>query len=271
MKLSQSHIDTFQSGIRAFYAKHGRVQPWRETRDPYAIAVSEFMLQQTQVPRALTKYGAFLAKFPDVQTLAAADLREVLAEWKGLGYNRRAKLLRDMAAVVVDRFGGEIPPDEDALKSLPGIGPYTAGAIRAFAFNLPAVIIETNIRSVFIHTFFKDAEVVSDADIFPLVEQTLDGDNPREWYYALMDYGTFLKSAGVNPSRASRHYTKQSPFEGSDRQIRGRILELLLAHEPQTGDDLCAQIDADQPRILSILEKLAAEDILAVEGGYRIA
>ncbi|MFC1550973.1 A/G-specific adenine glycosylase [Candidatus Latescibacterota bacterium] len=271
MNLTPSKIAAFRSDIRAFYTEHGRSQPWRETRDPYHIAVSEFMLQQTQVPRVLPKYGRFLAAFPDIRSLAEADLRTVLAEWKGLGYNRRAKMLRDMAAEVVKRFGGEIPPDEAALRSLPGVGPYTAGAIRAFAFNLPSVIIETNIRSVFIHFFFKDSDSVNDSDILPLIEQTLDTANPRVWYYALMDYGAFLKNAGLNPGRSSAHYTKQSRFEGSDRQIRGKILELLIGHETLSAESICVMIDADPERTRGIIEKLVSENILDGADDLRIA
>ncbi|MFC1650505.1 A/G-specific adenine glycosylase [Candidatus Latescibacterota bacterium] len=270
MKLTKPEITSFQSEIHTFFAENGRILPWRETSDPYHIVISEIMLQQTQVPRVLPKYERFVELFPDIEALADTGLHAVLREWKGLGYNRRAKMLRDMAVEIVERFGGVIPSDEDALRSLPGIGPYTANAIRAFAFNIPSVFIETNIRSVFIHRFFKDRTGVNDAEIFPLIAQTLDTGRPRQWYYALMDYGAFLKKNIKNPNRSSAHYSKQSPFQGSDRQIRGLILELLLENDTLNAADVCARIDADPERTLAIIGKLASENIIVNDRYLRI-
>ncbi|MFC1541599.1 A/G-specific adenine glycosylase [Candidatus Latescibacterota bacterium] len=271
MNLTKSQIKKFQTDIYAYYKEHGRDLPWRKTTDPYRILISEIMLQQTQVPRVVPAYERFITVFPDIRSLADVDLRSILREWKGLGYNRRAKMLKDMAAEIVARFDGVIPPDEATLRSLPGIGPYTANAVRAFAFNLPAVFIETNIRSVFIHFFFKDSAGVKDSEILPLVAQTLDTDNPREWYYALMDYGVFLKQTGENPSRSSAHYTKQSRFQGSDRQIRGKILELLLEHENLTETELCARFDSDPERTKNIIARLVKEGILVNDRYLSIA
>ena len=221
---------TFQRTILTYYRAHGRTTiPWRKTHDPYKILVSEIMLQQTQVSRVLLKYKSFLQKFPTVDTLAAAPLADVLREWQGLGYNRRGMYLKKCAEIVVKDFGGKFPKDLKILKSLPGIGPATAGDILAFAWNLPAVVIETNIRSVFIHFFFKDRTGISDKEILPFIERTLPSGNIREWYYALMDYGAYLKtSEKTNPSRRSKHHTKQSRFEGSHRQKRAALLKLLL-------------------------------------------
>ena len=209
--------------------------PWRQTHDPYRILVSEIMLQQTQVERVIPFYLAFLKKFPTVQALANASLDDVLTEWSGLGYNRRAKMLHECAKTVTERYGGKVPRDFAALVSLPGIGAYTAGAIRAFAFNEPGVFIETNIRAALIHHFFPRAKKVSDDRLKPLLESlesapTLCG--PREWYAALMDYGAHVKRMYPNPSRRSAHHTKQSKFEGSLRQVRGAILKAITRKTP---------------------------------------
>ncbi|HXK31155.1 MAG TPA: A/G-specific adenine glycosylase [Candidatus Paceibacterota bacterium] len=186
------------------------------------------MLQQTGVERVVQKYRAFLKRFPTIRALARVPLKEVLKEWQGLGYNRRAKLLRDAAKLLVEQYGGKFPKNEQFLEGLPGIGPYTARAVMAFAFNKPVVFIETNIRTVFLHHFFKNRTTVSDSEILPYMVKMLDKKNPRKWYSALMDYGASLKKFGVRLNAKSAHYTKQSKFEGSIRQLRGRILKMAL-------------------------------------------
>lgn len=225
--------ENFVKTVRECYQLYGRHDlPWRIPEsdgsfDPYKVMVSEIMLQQTQVSRVTPKYQDFLEKFPTVQSLAAATLGDVLVAWQGLGYNRRAKYLWQAAKKVRDDFGGNVPRDQKRLETLPGIGANTAGAILAYSFNVPVVFIETNIRTVFIHRFFTGQTAVPDAAIRRLVEETLDHDNPREWYWALMDYGSYLKQTVGNASRSSKTYTKQSAFHGSLRQIRGRILREL--------------------------------------------
>lgn len=246
------------------YRRHGRSLPWRETRDPYAILVSEVMLQQTQVERVTEKYREFLARFPDFAALAAAPLQEVLACWQGLGYNRRAVSLKRCAEAVSERFGGQLPPSPEELRTLPGIGPYTAAAVAAFAFDLPAVFIETNIRSVFLHLLFPDAEKVHDRELLPLVATALDRDHPREWYSALMDYGAFLKREHPNPSRRSAHHARQSPFAGSNRQLRGRILATLLDRPGMTARELEASLGREAALIEALLGRLKAEGFLVV-------
>jgi A/G-specific adenine glycosylase len=221
-----SQIKQFQTLIQDFYKENKREFPWRETSDPYKILVSEIMLQQTQTSRVIHKYVEFLKAFPDINTLAEAKQFEVLKAWQGLGYNRRALYLKKSAFEIVKL--GKFPDTQKELVKLPGIGVNTAGAILAFAFNIPAVFIETNIRRVFIHEFFKDQNEVHDKDIKVLLEKTLDRKNPREFYYALMDYGVYLGKTIENPNIQSRHYAKQSKFEGSLRQTRGTILKLLL-------------------------------------------
>lgn len=196
--LSSRAIRTFKRCVYAYYKKHGRDLPWRRTSDPYKILVSEIMLQQTQVTRAITKYKEFIGEFGNVGTLARAPLRKILTVWQGLGYNRRAKALKNIAQELVRQHNSTVPHRVDALMSLPGIGKTSASAIVAFSFQQPVVFIETNIRSVFIHHFYKKRNEVSDDEILPLVVQTLDVSNPRDWYYALMDYGAALKKSHVN-------------------------------------------------------------------------
>ncbi len=188
------------------------------------------MLQQTQVGRVIPKYIAFVQRFPTVKKLAQAPLSEVFSAWQGLGYNRRAKLLRDGAREVAERFHGAFPRIAEQIEELPGVGPYTARAVAAFAFNTPEVFIETNIRTVFLHHCFPDRRRVPDADILPLIAESLIRAKmpPRDFYGALMDYGSFLKKSGVRLNARSRHYAKQTKFKGSRRELRGKILKLLL-------------------------------------------
>lgn len=211
----------FVKAVWKYYISHGgQSLPWRRTKNPYHILVSEIMLQQTQVDRVIPKYKSFLGRFPTLQKLSEASLGEVLTEWQGLGYNRRAKMLHQCAKDVVGHHKGKLPKEYSALVKLSGIGPYTAGAVMAFAYNDAIPVIETNIRSVIIHHFFNDANDVSDGEVMKVVQNTLDAENQREWYYALMDYGVSIKKEFGNPNSRSKHYTKQSIFKGSDREIR---------------------------------------------------
>jgi A/G-specific adenine glycosylase len=262
---------TFQTIVREYYQAHGRHDlPWRVAEpgggfDPYKILVSELMLQQTQVSRVIPKYEEFLAMFPTVSSLAAASLADVLRAWSGLGYNRRAKFLHQAAQKIVHDYQGKFPNVAYMLQTLPGIGPNTAGAIMAYAFNQPAVFIETNIRTVFIHHFFQDQTDISDKILLELVDQTLDRRQPREWYWALMDYGSHLKQTVGNPNRQARQYAKQSKFEGSRRQIRGQIIK-LLASQPYTAAKLRQQI-ADQ-RLGSVIDELLQEGLITRSNRY---
>jgi A/G-specific adenine glycosylase len=218
----------FIKTVRNHHKTQGRHDlPWRKTKDPYSILVSEIMLQQTQVERVINKYKAFLKKFPDFKTLAKAPIADLIQEWQGLGYNRRALNLQRTAQLVMSR-GGHLSLSDLQNEHFPGIGDYTRGAVLAFAFNTATPVIETNIRAVFIHHFFPTRKKVHDEEILALVEKTLDRKNPREWYYALMDYGAHLKKLHPNPSRKSAHHTKQSKFEGSNRELRSHILKLIL-------------------------------------------
>lgn len=264
-------VRAFRRFVRDYYAREGRSLPWRETRDPYEILVSEFMLQQTQTERVAARYPAFLSAFPSFEVLARAELPEVFALWRGLGYNRRAKALRDTAIRVVWDHGGSLPADPSLLESFPGIGPYTARAVCAFAFDLPVVFVETNIRRVYLHCYFRDAEGVRDRELLSLVEATLDEHDPRHWYYALMDLGVALRSALPNPNRRSAHYARQSPFKNSDRQIRGRILHLLSDRGSLDEGELFSELSFPEERVAKAVARLEEEGLLLCEKGiYRI-
>lgn len=227
---SSKKLQEFRKVVRSHWKKYGRHDlPWRKTRDPYKIMVSEVMLQQTQVPRVLEKYREFVKRFPTAHTLAKAPLSDVLKVWSGLGYNRRGKYLHDAAKEIVKKYKGIIPKDVAALRALPGMGPYTASAVRVFAFDLPDILIETNIRTVYIHHFFADKKSVRDIDLIPIATKAAETMDPREWHWALMDYGAYLKKKGVRNNEKSAHYVKQSKFKGSLREVRGAILKEIHA------------------------------------------
>ena len=221
-----------------------RDMPWREDTRPYYILVSELMLQQTQVARVIPKFEAFIERFPDVSSLAKATLADVLRLWQGLGYNRRAKFLHEAAKMITNDFNGDFPATYAEIMTLPGVGKNTAGAIMAYAFNQPAVFIETNIRTVYIHHFFNNHVDVDDKEIIALVTKTLDHDNPRAFYWALMDYGAWLKASGVRNISTSKHYKKQSALKGSVREVRGQIIRELAINDIRL-EDLQHQIKAD--------------------------
>jgi len=259
-------VRAFRSLVHSFYAAHGRDLPWRATTDPYRVLVSEIMLQQTQVPRVVVKYAEFLDAFPDVEALARAPTKRVLEVWQGMGYNRRAIALQRAARAVCEEHGGRLPRTVDELVTLPGIGPATAADIMAFAYDEPAVVIETNIRAVFIHLFFADGATVHDHDIVPLVERTMDRTRPREWYNALMDLGVFIKARHGNPARRSAHHVRQSKFEGSNRQLRSRILKYLLQSGPSTPASVARRLGAASDAVAGNLKKMATEGLVARDG-----
>ena len=264
--LSPSAVRTFRKTIYDYYRTDGRDLPWRKTTDPYRILVSEVMLQQTQVERVIGKYGEFLATFPDFESLAEAPLPRLLRLWQGMGYNRRALMLRLLAQKIIGEHRGRMPTDPEILIGLPGIGPYTAGAIMAFAFNKPVVFLDTNIRRVYIDAFFPAREKIRDEEILPLVRQTLDPRNPRKWYNALMDYGAMLKQRRGNPNKRSAHYSRQGPFENSDRQVRGKILKVLVRESPLTAARIVRAIGMDAERVKKNLAALEKEEFIERRG-----
>jgi A/G-specific adenine glycosylase len=271
--VSQAPLTGFQLFITTWYQQFGRHDlPWRVTFDPYTILVSELMLQQTQVERVIPKFTAFLNRFPTISSLAQAQQKEVLTLWQGLGYNRRAVFLHKCAQVVSHGFAGIFPETREELLKLPGVGPYTASALGAFAFNQPVNLIETNIRAVFIHHFFAEQEKVSDTELLPLIEQELLKTNPRLWYSALMDYGSFLKRTLPNPSKKSKHHTLQSKFAGSLRQARGEIIRLLTSEEYLSLSQLKKRMLSNIIHIEPALTQLIQEQMIhSTQKGYTLS
>ncbi|MBP9686904.1 MAG: A/G-specific adenine glycosylase [Candidatus Doudnabacteria bacterium] len=253
--------------VWAHYKKDGRHDlPWRKTKDSYRILVSELMLQQTQVARVVPKYQAFIKQFPTIRALAKVPLAEVLKAWQGLGYNRRAKFLLLLARQVMNEYKGVLPQDEVRLRQLPGIGPATATAVRAFAFNLPGAYLETNVRTVFLHHLFADKMRVPDSELLPFVVAAARNQSSREWNWALLDYGAWLKTQVVNPTRKSKHYAKQSKFQGSRRQLRGQILRLLSKNNFTTVYSLATQTRRPRAEVGSVVLDLHNEGLVSVRG-----
>ncbi|MAF80977.1 endonuclease III [bacterium] len=262
----------FRRVVWQYYRQRGRSLPWRETTDAYAILVSEVMLQQTQVDRVIPKHEAWLDRFGDWDSLSRASLADVLTAWQGLGYNRRAQNLQRCAQAVIDQHRGVLPKDEQSLRALPGIGPYTAAAVQAFAHNKPVTMIETNIRTVFLHHFLTGKTEVSDDQLLPLITATVSAREPRKWYWALMDYGAHLKQEHGNTNTRSKHYVKQSAFVGSNRQVRGRIIALLTTKQAVTRVELLEELQVGEKRAEAALAQLQTEGLVAtVRGRIRIA
>lgn len=262
--MNQQKIHQFKKIVWDFYAQNKRSFPWRlKKTTPYHIVVSEIMLQQTQADRVVPKFRSFITTFPSWKSLATTSQAEVLKKWQGLGYNRRARQLHQLAQIITTEYHGKLPQSIDALKKLPGIGPYTSSAIRVFAFNKPEIVIETNIRTVYIHHFFTKKSNIHDTELIPYIEQTMDTNNPKEWYAALMDYGTFLKKQYPNPSRKSKHYTKQSTFSGSNRQARGLIIKILTKNQNMSEQELFQLTKLDYNRFSIALAGLQKDKIIA--------
>lgn len=253
----------FIATVLSYHKDYGRhTLPWRQTTNPYRIVVSELMLQQTQVDRVIPKYRAFIKTFPTAKALAAASLSEVLQLWQGLGYNRRAKLLHECVKIITAEHRGRWPKTRAGLERLPGIGPYTAGAVLAFAYNEAVPLIETNVRTVYLHHWFAGQTDVADTEILARVAKHLPAVEARIWYAALMDYGTHLKKVHGNPNSRAKAYTKQSTFAGSDRQIRGAIIR-ILATTPATRAKLLKLLTQfEDIRIDAQLAKLLKEGMV---------
>jgi len=239
--------------------------PWRipddnGVFDPYKILVSEIMLQQTQVDRVREKYLQFIHKYPSLESLSRATFEDVLRLWSGLGYNRRAKYLYDFA---VANKNVSFPNRLEELVMHKGIGRNTAAAVLVYSFNMPVAFIETNIRTVFTYHFFKEDETVNDALLLIHVQRTIDSENPREWYWALMDYGSFLKKNTPGISQRNAGYRKQSKFEGSTRQLRGRILRILLANGSMSVQKLQEKIADDRYEI--VLKTLVKDSMIKID------
>ncbi len=262
-KIDQKQIQKFRIKIRAFYRAHKRDLPWRKTHDPYKILVSEIMLQQTQVDRVIPKFNAFIKKFPTVKHLARARTQDVLALWSGLGYNSRALRLKRSAERIVELHGGRVPKDKAVLVTLPGVGPYTAGAIRTFAFDMPDVYLETNIRTVFIDHFFPNKNSVSDTELLEMVRITLPSSDWRGWYSALMDYGAWLKSKGKNQNSKVKNATKQSRFKGSNREVRGAIMRVLAEKGSVSENEKSLLEKFSRERLVTALLSMVNDSIVS--------
>lgn len=276
MSATPQALRTFQGALNEYYGQYGRHDmQWRQpeydsTFDPYKIMVSEVMLQQTQVSRVAKKYVEFMGSFPTVSDLAVTPLGDVLTLWSGLGYNRRAKFLWQAAQMVTNHYGGVFPKSQAELQKLPGIGSNTAGAIMAYAYNRPVLFVETNIRTVIIHHFYDDHSDVTDSSILEILAEVLpmvtaEKDTiaaTREFYWAMMDYGAFLKKTVGNKNRASKTYSKQSTFKGSKRQVRGHILRLLIG-----GGMLLAELEQQiqDERFNDVLDGLLHEQLVRVQ------
>ena len=259
-------INTFQELIYSYYKNNKRDFPFRSNITPYKVLVSEIMLQQTQTNRVSEKFIEFIENFPDFKSLMDAPLEEVLKVWQGLGYNKRAVALKEIATRVVKDYEGKLPIDIEILKSFPQIEYNTACSIISFAYNIPTFFIETNIRRVYIYFFFPGISSVSDKHILPIVKKTLDTNNPREWYYALMDYGVMLKKSHPELNKRSAHYRKQPKFKGSTRELRGKILRNLLKKSEVPISDLSQKLELNSKKLYNILKQLEKEGFLKIKG-----
>jgi len=263
-------IAEFKETVLSHYRQAKRKFPWHYA-DPWGVTVSEFMLQQTRTERVIPYWENWMKLWPKPEALADASMETALRAWSGLGYNRRCRYLKESAAIIMSENGGRVPETPQALLALPGVGPYMSAAIACFAYNYPAVFIETNIRSAVIHCFFPDRNDVRDSEIIPILEAALNRKDPRTWHYALMDYGAFLKSTTTNPSRRSAHYTRQSPFNGSFRQARGKVIKALVSMGQCNAEELKLASGLEEQKLYEVLEKLKEEAFVAEDGGsYRI-
>lgn len=256
-------IKEFQSVIWDFYKANRRDFPWRNTTNPYEIMLSEIMLQQTQTNRVVAKYFLFLEHYQTIEDFAKAPFSEILIHWSGLGYNRRAKFLYE----AIKQLSGmkSFPKTAEELEKLPGIGPYTSKAIATFAFDQRHAFLETNIRTVFIHFFFADQDKVSDKQLLEKVEQTLPSSDFRNWYYALMDYGNYLKSQKISHFEKQKHYTKQSKFKGSKRFVRGYILKQLTKQTQLSINEIIIP-GYENDTINNVIESLQKEGFIRKVG-----
>ena len=262
--LTKDVIKSFQDFIYSFYQRNKRSFPFRENITPYKVVVSEIMLQQTQTKRVSEKFLEFIEKFPDFTSLALASVDQLLSVWQGLGYNRRALALKQIAQKIISDYGGKVPKDLKSLEALPQIGHNTASSILAFAYNLPTYFIETNIRRVYIYFFFPGRSNIDDKEIMDIVNISVDENNPRDWYYALMDFGVMLKKTHPELHKRSAHYRKQSKFNGSIRQVRGKILKLLLK-TPLSRREINDKLKYDERKIGKILNSLLKEGFIQKE------
>ena len=257
-RLAPARLAALQERLLGWYAGNGRDLPWRRTADPYAILVSEVMLQQTQVPRVVVRYPGFLARFPTLASLAEARLADVLAAWLGLGYNNRALRLKRCAEALP---GGVLPAGLDALRALPGIGPYTARAVLVFAHNADLAAVDANVRRVLTSELGLPHDLAP-AALQAVADAALPRGRARDWHNSLMDYGSLVLTArgtGIAPR------TRQTPFAGSPRQRRARLLRALVERGPLSRAEAAAALglspaDCDDAIASLVRDGLAAAD-----------
>jgi len=238
-------LDSYRNKVLAYYAEKARIFPWRYSNSPWAILMSEFMLQQTQTSRVIDYFTLFTQRFPKPSDLASCEKAELFSLWQGLGYNRRALYLKETARLLSENYGDAVPADYACLVACPGIGPNTAGAILVYSFNIPQAFLETNIKAALIHEFFPHEEAVQDAQLLELSRQLMSLEDPRTWFYALVDYGVEIKKTYGNPTRKSKTYQKQSRFEGSLRQVRGSLIRCLLKNPGIERENLKRAVEKD--------------------------
>ena len=260
----------FKEIVLSFFRRHGRDFPWRRTRDPYKILVSEIMLQQTQTERVVEKYRQFLKAFPNWRALSEATPAEVVKEWMGLGYYRRAFNLHKAAKSVVSDYRGRPPRTAEELRNLPGVGPYTAAAVAAFAFGEAVPMIETNIRTVYLHVYYPRSRGVSDKRILEKVAETLHVEDPRAWFYALMDLGAALKKRTKGINKRSKHHVKQSKFAGSQRQARAAVLKFLVTRSGARERDIVDALPYDVAKVERAIAELTTEGLISKGRAGRI-
>ena len=258
--LNEKEIKEFQTKILEWYKVNKRDFPWRKTTDPYLILVSEIMLQQTQAIRVVAYYEKFIKRFPTINELAIAKNPEVLKIWSGLGFNNRAIRLKEIAKTIVTDFRGNFPQQQDDLIELKGIGSYTAAAIMAFAFNKKAAVIDTNIRRVLIHELHLNQNI-SPKRISEIALSVIPKGKSRIWHNALMDYGALAASAKQTKIKSK---SKQSPFKGSEREVRGKILKLLLEQSKLSRTEIAEIIP--HPKLEDIILKMKVDRLLSERG-----
>ena len=265
----------FRRKLKRWWRTHRRSFPWRETDDPYAVLVSEIMLQQTQADRVAPKFDAFLARFPDIETLARAENASVLKMWSGLGYNRRALNLKRAAEVVVQEHDGVVPEDETELLVLPGVGTYTAKALLAFAHNRTVAPVDTNIRRIYIRHFGAEAE----RDLQAFADTMVPRGQGRNWSSLLMDFGALVCRAknpacyelGLVHRGEPRALPKQKPFRDSDRFWRGRVVEVLRERASLPQAKIKQEVEAfsgeklTRKRTQRIIESLIRDGLITRE------
>ena len=290
----------------SWFNEAARDLPWRRVRDPYCILVAEVMLQQTQVDRVLPKYEAFVERFPTLQALAEAPTADVIRMWSGLGYNRRAVNLQRAAREIIERHSGIFPRDVATLITLPGVGPYTAGAVACFAFEQDVAFMDTNIRRVLRRVFTDPSEPVSERALLRLAHAALPNGRGWAWNQALMELGSLICTAeapacwrcplrdlcrdyavrresdehlAATPVRKRIAERRERSFVGSNRYFRGRIIEALRALPPGTAlplNDLGPQVRSeytpgDEAWLTTLIRGLERDGLIAwTETGVRL-